>query len=166
MAHTAYYLAWLAAGLALIAVASAAIAQHLRLRALRRIKASQLLDSLATYTDWIAGQGRAAFFEGATQEGESPLQDVRNIQHEWFPELSEETTRLFEVHARLIDFLWAQQVLRLRDAEAWFESDHEVRFIELWREHRQAAQAAAVKLKEISGAPERGAEETNRTFPA
>jgi hypothetical protein len=166
LSHTAYYLAWLAAGLTLVAIASAAIARHLRLHVLRRAKAVELLDALEAYTDWVAAQSGAASFQGDAQQGDSPLQDVRNIQRGWFPELSEEATQLYEVHARLIDFLWGQQLLRLMDAEAWFESDHDVQFVQLWRSHRDAAQAAAEKLKELSGLAERGMEETKRTFPA
>ena len=166
LSNTAYYLAWLAAGLALIAVASAVIARYSRLRLMRRVKAAQLLDALATYTDWIAAQRRAAYFQGEPQEGDSPLQDVRTIQRDWFPELSEEAAQLFEVHAHLIDFLWAQQLLRVKDTEAWFESDSDVRFMELWRLHRDAAQAAAEKLKGLAGVAEPGMEEAKRTFPA
>lgn len=166
LSHTAYYLVWLAAGLALVAIASAGIARHLRLRVLRRAKAAQLLDALATYSDWVAMQRRAAYFQGDAQEADSPLQDVRNIQRDWFPELSEEATQLFEVHAHLIDFLWAQHLLRLKDADAWFESDHDVRFMQLWRSHRDAAQATAEKLKGLAGLAEQGIDEAKRTFPA
>jgi hypothetical protein len=151
LSHTAYYVAWITAGLALIAIASAAIARYLRLRVLRRASAAQLLEALATYSDWIATQRRAAFFQGDAQQGESPLQDVRHLQRDWFPELSAEIAQLFEVHAQLIDFLWAQQMLRLKDTEAWFESDHDVQFMQLWRLHRDAAQAAAEKLKALAG---------------
>ena len=165
MSNTTYYLAWLAAGLVLIAVASAAIARHLRVRVLRRAKAAQLLDALATYTGWIEAQRRAAYFQGEAQDGGSPLQDVRTIQRDWFPELSEEAAQLFEVHAHLIDFLWAQQMLRLKDADAWFESDPDARFMQLWRSHRSAAQAAAERLKGLVGVAEPGME-AEWTFPA
>ena len=166
LSNTVYYLLWLAAGLALIAIASAAIARYRGKRMLRRAKAAQLLDALATYTDWVAAQRRLAFFQGDVQEGDLPLQDVRNIQRSWFPELSEETTQLFEVHAHLIEFMWAQQMLRLKDAEAWFESDHDERFMELWRSHRDAAQAVGEKLKGLAGVAEPGMAEAKRTFPA
>jgi hypothetical protein len=162
LSHTAYYLAWLAAGLALIAVASATIARYLRRRSLRRANAVQLLEALANYSDWITAQRRVAYFEGDAQQGESPLQDVRDIQREWFPELSEDIAQLFQIHAQLIDFLWAQQMLRLKDTEAWFESDDDVRFMQLWRSHRDAAQAAAEKLKALAGVAERGMEQAKR----
>ncbi|MDP3759762.1 MAG: hypothetical protein Q8R01_04505 [Ramlibacter sp.] len=165
MSNTAYYLAWLAAGLALIAVASAAITRHLRLRVLRRVKAAQLLEALASYTGWIAAQRRAGFFQGEAHEGDSPLQVVRTIQRDSFPELSEEVAQLLEVHAHLIDFLWTQQMLRLKDAEVWFDSDHDARFMQLWREHRAATQGTAEKLRAIAGGDE-PAIESKATFPA
>ncbi len=166
LSHTAYYLAWLAAGLALIALASAAIARRLRLGMLRRAKAAQLLDALETYTNWVGAQRCAVFFQGDAQQGDSPLHDVRHLQRDWFPELSEEATQLLEVHAQLIDFLWAQQMLRVKDAEAWIESDHDVRFLQLWRAHREAAHAAAEKLEGLAGLAEREMEEAKRIFPA
>ena len=76
---------------------------------------------------------------------------MRLIQREWFPGLSWETAELLDVHARLIDFLWTQQMLRVTDAEAWLDSDHDTRFLRLWGLHRDAAQAARVKLNELAG---------------
>jgi hypothetical protein len=151
VSNTTYYLAWLAAGLAAAAVASALITRHLRWRLARRARAVELLDALASYTGWIAAQRRAVFFQGDSQDGDSPLQQVRAIQRGWFPELWDEMAELFEVHARLVDFLWTQQMLRLKDAEAWLESDHDAGFMRLWRLHREAAHAVGGKLKAVAG---------------
>lgn len=165
LSNTTYYLAWLAAGLLIAAALSAAITRHVRWRALRRLKAGQLVDALAAYTGWIAMQRRAAFFEGDAREDSSPLREVRAIQREWFPELAAEAAELFDVHARLIDFLWAQQVMRLKDAEAWLDSDADARFVQLWRLHRDAAQAACDRLELLCGRSE-GGWEVESTFPA
>lgn len=165
LSNTTYYLAWLAAGLVLAAALSAAITQHVRWRALRRVKAGQLLDALAAYSGWIALQRRATFFDGDAREGGSPLHEVRAIQREWFPELAAEAAELFDVHARLIDFLWAQQVMRLKDAEAWLDTDADGRFVLLWRLHRDAAQAARDRLELLCGASDPGWE-VESTFPA
>jgi len=165
LSNTLYYLAWLAAGLALTAVASAAITRHLRVRLSRRLKAAQLIEALAAYAGWVAAQRRAVFFQGEAQDSDAPLQVVRTLQREWFPELSEEAAQLFEVHARLIDFLWAQQMLRLKDAEAWLESDHDARFMQLWLLHRDAVQSMSEKLRALAGAGE-SSPETHSTFPA
>lgn len=156
MSNTTYYLAWLAAGLAIVAGLSAALTRHLRSRALRRVKAAQLLEAQAAYTAWIAAQRRAAFFEGDAREGESPLREARLIQREWFPELAGEAADLFDMHARLIDFLWTQQMLRVTDAEAWLDSDHDARFQQLWRLHRDAAHAVGERLRELAGGTEAG----------
>lgn len=166
LSNTAYYVAWFTAGLALIAIASAAIVWYLRLRVLRRLKAVQLLDALATYTGWVDAQRRAPFFQGESEEVVSPLQEVHAIQRDWFPELSDEATQLFEVHAHLIDFLWGQQMLRLRDAEAWFESDADERFMQLWRSHRDVAEAAEKKLKKAASLAEPELDAARWTFPA
>lgn len=165
MSNLTYYLAWLAAGLVAIALVSAAITRHLRLRVACRANAAQLLDALASYSGWVAAQRRVAFFQGDAQGEDSPLHEVRAIQQSWFPELSEETAQLLAAHAGLIDFLWAQQMLRLRDAEAWLESDHEARFMAFWRLHRHAVHAIGEKLKLVAGVMDEELEEGS-TFPA
>lgn len=151
MSNLSYYLLWLAGGLLAIAIISAGITRHLRLRLLRRLKAAQVLDALARYSDWVAAQGRTAFFQGDAREEDSPLQEMRKINRQWFPELSVEAAEIFAVHARLIDFLWTQHMLRVSDPEAWLESDHERRFTELWRLHSRAVNEIAEKLTLVAG---------------
>lgn len=160
-----YYLLWLAGGLVAIAIVSAGIARHLRLRLLRRAKAAQALDALARYCDWVAAQGRTAFFQGDARGEDSPLQEVRAIRQQWFPELSPETAEIFAVHARLIDFLWTQQMLRVSDPEAWLESDHERQFMDLWRLHLRAVQQAVEKLRMVAGVADLD-QEPGKTFAA
>lgn len=151
MSNLSYYLLWLAGGLLAIAILSAGITRHLRLRLLRRLKAVQVLDALARYSDWVAAQGRALFFQGDVGEEESPLEEVRRINRQWLPELSAEAAEIFAVHSRLIDFLWTQQMLRVSDPEAWLESDHEKQFMDLWRMHLRAMNEAVEKLKLVAG---------------
>ena len=118
---------------------------------LRRLKAIEVLDALACYSDWVAVQGRTPFFQGDARQEDSPLQQVRAIRKKWFPELSNEAAEIFAVHARLIDFLWTQQMLRVRDPEAWLESDYDMQFMELWRLHVRAMNAIVKKLRPVAG---------------
>lgn len=150
MSNLSYYLLWLAGGLLAIAIVSAGITRHLRLRLLRRLKAVQVLDALARYSDWVAAQGRAVFFQGDIREEDSPLQEVRKISRQWLPELSAEAAEIFAVHSRLIDFLWTQQMLRVSDPEAWLESDYDRQFKELWLMHLRAMNEAVEKLKLVA----------------
>ena len=165
MSNYAYYLAWLAAGLALTAIASAAIARHFRLRVARRAQGAALLDALARYSGWVAAQRRLAFFQGDTQDADGPLRQVRDILQKWFPELAAETGELFSAHAGLIEFLWSQQLLRLKDAEAWIESNHDTRFMTLWRAHRHAVHAIGEKMKRAGGVVDDEVD-AGSTFPA
>ena len=151
MSKFSYYLFWLAGGLVVIAAISAGITRHLRLRLLRRLKAVQVLDALARYSDWVAAQGRTPFFQGDARQEDSPLQQVRAIRKQWFPELSNETAEIFAVHARLIDFLWTQQMLRVSDPEAWLESDYDRQFMDLWRLHVLALNETVEKLRLVAG---------------
>ena len=165
MSNLSYYLLWLVGGLLAIAVISAGITRHLRLRLLRRLKAVQVLDALARYSDWVAAQGRTLFFQGDAREEDSPLQEVRSIRQQWFPELSNETAEIFAVHARLIDFLWTQQMMRVSDPEAWLESDYDRQFMDLWRLHLRAVHEAAEKLRIVAGVADLG-QEPGKTFAA
>jgi hypothetical protein len=51
------------------------------------------------------------------------------------------------VHNRLLNFLGTQQALWLRDPDRWLESDHDKRFMALWRQHRLVLQALLTRLE-------------------
>ncbi len=165
MSGLTYHLAWLAAALVLAAAASGAITRHLRQRISRRARAARLLEALAAYSAWVASQRRSTFFQGDTQGDQSPLEEMRELGRQWFPQISDEAAQLLGVHGLLIDFLWTQQMLRLKDAEAWLEADHDARFMALWRLHRQAVQAVHEKLVVLGAIPELEREAAS-AFPA
>jgi len=146
-----YHALWVAVALALVAVASAMLTRRLRQRELRRHAAEEALDALARYSEWLAGQRRNAGFQGDRAPDASPLVRVRQLQQAWFPEQAAAMALLLEVHARLLDFLWRQQLLRVRDPEGWLESDHDGRFMALWREHRVAVHQLADHLRVRAG---------------
>lgn len=155
MSNALYYLLWLGAGLVVVAAISAVIARHLRLRLARRIKAQQTLEALTRYTEWVLAQHRTAYFQGAAQE-EAILVQLQAVVREWFPELAQEAAEVFILHARMVDFLWSQHLLRRRDPEAWLEPDHDTRFTELLRRHLDAVDTVLQKLRpvaEIQGQP-------------
>ena len=156
MSNLSYYLLWLAAGLVAIAVVSAGITRHLRLRLLRRLKAIEALDALAYYSDWVAAQGRTPFFQGDARQEDSPLPQLRAIKQQWLPELSNETAQILAVHARLVEFLWTQQMLRVSDPEAWLESDYDRQFMDLWRLHVRAVNETVEKLRQVAGVADLG----------
>jgi hypothetical protein len=148
VSNAAYYLAWLAIALVLTGIASAQIARHLRWRELRRAKALELMEALEHYSMWVAAQRHASYFHGvADDDREFPLEHARSLVVGWFPEASEALLAAYAVHNRLLEFFWAQQVLRLRDPEGWLESDPERRFAPLWRQHRQALTRIAALLE-------------------
>ena len=150
MSNIVYYSMWLVAALVAAALISALIVRSLRVREIRRQKALELLDALARYSDWVAGQRRSAFFEGEGEEASAPLEEARRIRQDWFPELAGDLVEILVVHNRLVEFLWNQQLLRFKDPEAWLESDHDNRFLELWRLHRHALEAAEMKLRPLA----------------
>jgi hypothetical protein len=158
-----YYLLWLVAGLVIVAIMSAVVVRHLRLRVLRRVKSAELLDALARYAEWVAAQ-RAAVSEADAPE-DTALGEVRALAQEWFPELSTETEKIFALHSQFIVLLSDQRLLRQRDPEAWLESDHDVQFMELWRSQLSAVQTAALKLEEVVGATDTD-QESGRASPA
>jgi hypothetical protein len=150
VSNIVYFSLWLVAALIAIAVVSATIARSLRMREVRRLKALELLDALGRYSEWVAAQRRAAFFQGEGEEAATPLEEARHIKQGWFPELAGDMVEILVVHNRLVDFLWNQQLLRLKDPEGWLESDHDTRFLELWRQHRYAIEGVQIKLRSLA----------------
>ena len=150
VSNIVYFSLWLVAALIAIALVSATIASGQRLREVRRQKAVQMLDALARYSDWGAAQRRAASFEGEGQDATEALEEAHHIKQGWFPELAEDMVEILIVHNRLVDFLWNQQVLRFKDPERWLESDHDTRFLELWRQHRYAIEGVQIKLRSLA----------------
>ena len=160
-----YHALWIAIALSGIAMASALITHRLRMRELRRLQAEQALEALARYCEWLAGQRRAPVFQGELPPERSPLVQLCALQQAAFPELGRPTVALLLVHARMLDFLWRQQGLRDGDTEAWLESDHDARFLALWREHGAAVHELAVRLRDRAGVPLADAE-PEAVFPA
>jgi hypothetical protein len=150
-----YYLLWLAAGLVVSAALSCEISAHLRMRELRRFQAVQLRDALAQYSQWIFSQRHAAFFDADIQEaGTALVRELCILQRHCFPELEGHAREILTIHEGLIAFMRAQDALRRQDAEAWLESDHDARFMELWSQHQAATQSVITELVAFAaGAP-------------
>lgn len=144
-----YFGLWLLAALVLVGFASAGLAKHLRLRELRRQQGILLLDALERYCEWVAAQRRAPVFTGESTEAAEALDDACTIRLGWFPELGAEMAELLGVHARLLHFLTAQHALRQRDPEAWLETDHDGRFMALWRHTHALVQTMHAKLSAL-----------------
>ena len=149
MDNTTYLASCLVAALLVIAVLSWVLARYRRRSDLRRGQAQQLLQALQRYSEWVCAQRLAAVFQGEGAEAAAALDQACTIRVAWFPELSGDMAALLAVHNRLINFLGTQQALWLRDPEHWLESEHDKRFMALWRQHRFALQALLEKLEDV-----------------
>lgn len=150
MEPTLYLATCLLAALGAIAVLSWLLARSQRSTDLRRQEAQKLLQALQRYSDWVCAQRLAAVFQGEGLEAAAALDQACTIRGTWFPELAGDMAQLLAVHNRLVNFLATQQALWLRDPEHWLESDHDKRFLALWRQHRFATQALLAKLEEAA----------------
>lgn len=150
MDTTTYLAAWLVAALLAIAGISWLLARAKRRHDLRRLQAEQLLLSLQRYSAWVSAQRLAAVFQGEGPEAAAALDRACTIRLAWFPELAGDMAELLAVHNRLINFLSTQQQLWLRDPEHWLESEHDKRFMALWRQHRYALQALLARLEQLA----------------
>ncbi|MGZ5181299.1 MAG: hypothetical protein ACXWC2_12515 [Ramlibacter sp.] len=150
MSGLLYHALWIGLALLAIAAASGWLSRRSRVRETRRLHAEEALEALAQYAEWLAAQRRPAF-KGDRIDPGAPLAQVRKLQQASFPELAPVLVQLLEVHARTVDFLWRQQLLRVRDPEAWLESDHDARFMALWREHCGVVHGLAERLRERAG---------------
>lgn len=150
METTTYLAAWLLLALAGVAALSWFLARHRKRHELRCVQAEHLLHALQRYSDWVCTQRLAAVFQGEGPEAAAALDAACTIRLAWFPELAGDMAELLAVHNRLINFLSTQQQLWLRDPEHWLESEHDKRFMALWRQHRFALQALLGKLEQVS----------------
>lgn len=151
MSTLQYHALWLAAVIAGSALASAWIARRVSWQDVRQRQAEQALQALARYGEWVAAQRRAIAFAGDRPRGDSALVQLRQWQQAGFPELAPAMIGLLEAHARMLDFLWAQQQLRAADPEAWLESDHDGGFLALWSELCVAMRRLAGPLRASAG---------------
>lgn len=150
MDTTTYLAAWLVAALLGVGVLSWLLARYKRRHDLRRIQAQKMLLALERYSDWVRAQRLAAVFQGEGPEAAAALDEACTIRLAWFPELAGDMAEVMAVHNRIINFLSTQQALWLRDPEHWLESDHDKRFMALWRQHRFALQALLAKLQDLT----------------
>lgn len=150
METTTYLAAILLLALAGVAALSWFLARHRNRQDLRCAQAEQLLQALQRYSEWVCAQRLAAVFQGEGPEAAAALDTACTIRLAWFPELAGDMAELLGVHNRLINFLSTQQQLWLRDPEHWLESEHDKRFMALWRQHRYALQALLGKLEQVS----------------
>lgn len=149
--HTTTYLAaWLFGLLAAIGALSWALARYKRRHDLRRMQAHHLVAALHRYSQWVCAQRLAAVFQGEPAEAAAALDAACTIRMAWFPELSGDMAELLAVHNRILSFLATQQALWLRDPEHWLASEHDKRFMALWRQHRLALQALLAKLEQAA----------------
>lgn len=150
MDSTTYLAAWLLFALAVIGLLSWLLSRHGRRRDLQVLQAEQLVLALQRYSEWVRAQRLAAVFQGEGKEAAAALDAACTIRLAWFPELAGDMAELLAVHNRLVNFLGTQQALWLRDPEHWLESEHDKRFMALWRQHRFALEALLGKLEQAT----------------
>ena len=147
MDTTIYLAACLLAATCAVGLLSWLLARYKRRHDQRRTEAQHLLQALQRYSEWVCAQRLAAVFQGEGAEAAAALDQACTIRRAWFPELAGDMAELLAVHNRLINFLSTQQQLWLRDPEHWLESEHDKRFMALWKQHRFALQALLTKLE-------------------
>lgn len=139
--------AWLAAAFLAAAALGWLAARLKRRHAARRAQAHELLQALQRYSDWVCAQRLAAVFQGESAEAAAALDRACLLRQACFPALAGDMAEVLAVHNRLLHFLGSQHALWLRDPEHWLRSDHDARFLALWRQHRQALQALQARLE-------------------
>ena len=149
MATWLYFGMWILCALVLVAFLSATIAKHLHLREMRRRQGVLLLDALDRYAEWVAAQRYNPVYAGESPEAAEALDQAGMIRIGWFPELAADMAELLGVHARLLHFLSTQHALRQRDPDAWIETDHDGRFLALWRQQATILQTVQGRLATI-----------------
>lgn len=150
MDPTTYLAAWLLAALLAIGLLSWLLARYKRRHDLRCFQAQRMLRALQRYSDWVRAQRLAAVFQGEGPEAAAALDEACTIRMAWFPELAGDMAEVMAIHNRILSFLGTQQALWLRDPEHWLESEHDKRFVALWRQHQFALQALLARLQALT----------------
>ena len=112
---TLYYLVWLLAALALIALSSAIVV----LRARRRSGARALADALSRYATWMAAQRGQLTMDIGRELAESALHEAQALQARDFPQLAPTLQALLATDRKLTHWLQRQKHLRHRNPETW-----------------------------------------------
>lgn len=136
-----YHLLWLLAGLALVALISAALTRRLRRHTQRQVQARALLDALARYAVWVAVQRSGGIVEPDRAMAEAALREARELQERGFPALRPALQALLESDRRLHAFVREQQALRVHDPEAWLDSQPATVATDPWQDHTHALQS-------------------------
>ncbi|MEJ7930679.1 hypothetical protein WG922_11900 [Ramlibacter sp. AN1015] len=147
MSPLTYYALWLLGGLLVVAIVSASLTWLMR----RREQALVLAQALSRHAVWVAAQRSKVALELQRDEADAALQQAAAVQSRWFPALAGEFRALLEIDRRLDTFLAAQHALRMTDAEAWLESDHDEHFLALWREYLVALDRLTERLARLTG---------------
>lgn len=136
-----YHLLWLLAGLAIVALISAALTRRLRRHAQRQAQARALLDALARYAVWVAMQHSSSAVEPDRTMADTALREACELQARCFPALRPALEALLEGDRRLHAFVREQQTLRMHDPEAWLDSQPAAVAPDLWQDHTHTLQA-------------------------
>lgn len=144
---------WLAAALLAAAALGWMAARLKRRHDTRRAHARELLQALQRYSEWVCAQRLAAVFQGESAEAAAALDRACTLRQACFPALAGDMAELLAVHNRLLHFLGLQHALWLRDPEHWLLSDHDARFLALWRQHRRVLQALQERLEQATRVP-------------
>ncbi len=146
-------------GLLLAAVLSGVMVRRVRLRVTQRSKALRLLAALGRYALWPAALRGPLAEDMPDDLGDAPsraaLAEVQALQARGFPQAEPQMARLRQADAALREFLQTQQALKLRDTEAWLESDHEMRLDGLCERLQDAIEALTHAVREAP-APSHG----------
>jgi hypothetical protein len=159
-----YLAACLVAALLAVALISAVLVRVERQHGERRAQALRLQQALARYSDWLIAQRLVAVFQGEGPQAAAALDEACTVRLAWFPELAGDMAELLAVHNRMLHFLATQQALWQRDPENWLASDHDKRFMALWKQHRFALQALLAKLQQAASVRLRTAHPRQSTY--
>ncbi len=143
------YLVALLVGLLLAAVLSGVMVRRLQRRATRQARALRLLAALGRYAVWPAALRAPLADEIPEAPTPALLAEVQALQARGFPQAEPQMARLRQADGALREFLQAQQALKLRDTEAWLESDHERRLDGLCERLQAAIEALTHAVRDV-----------------
>lgn len=146
-----YYCLWIVLGLVLAGLASTLLVRQLRRRVRHEAQAHALFDALSRYALWTVAQRHGSAREHERATAAAALREARLLQARCFPALTPAFASLLDSDRQLQAFMHAQQSLRVRDPEAWLDSQPLPVMDELWQRHEAALRALAQRLQATQG---------------
>ncbi|MGB7543809.1 MAG: hypothetical protein WBM28_17550 [Burkholderiales bacterium] len=114
-----------------------------------RERIESLVKALYGHTQWLEEKRVTMLFRDGDHDSPSPLEEARMLQSLYFPELAAEIIAIQQAQIPMMEFVGQQRVARMKDRKAWMESFSQAPYLEMYKAHLLAHNAAISKCRTL-----------------